>query len=85
MTNAWESESEGGFIALYTARHVEPHEARVSFDVAAPPYAEVGPSAGSRDGAGVLHASPLKRRTGAGEGPSLRLPLTYPPLTNPTQ
>ena len=29
MRNAWEEEDEGGFIAWYTAKHVESHEARV--------------------------------------------------------
>jgi hypothetical protein len=29
VRNAWEEEDEGGFIAWYTAKHVESHEARV--------------------------------------------------------
>ena len=40
--NAWDEEDEGGFIAQYTAKHVEGHEARVliiGFGPSAPPLA----------------------------------------------
>jgi len=46
VMNAWEQEHEGEFIAMYTAMHVEPHEARVilvGFGPQAPAFM-LGPS-----------------------------------------
>ena len=59
VRNAWEDEEVGSFTALYTAKHVEAHEARVlivSFGTdAATPSAGVGAGGATAVGGGVAH------------------------------
>lgn len=83
VRNAWEMEDEGSHVAMYTALHVEPHEARVlvvSFDPPAPPAAARVPArrasgrasgselpARSPAGLSKLHAKHAKRRRAVAE------------------